>query len=210
MTCYLTTQTLPKPILSFHKRGFVAFTPAISKVVFNKTYLTKVCVKITILKSWLHFPCTSQFTVFALKALQWRYNGRDGVSNHQPQDCFLNRLFRHRAKKTSKLCVTGLCAGNSPDAGEFPAQMASNAENVSIWWRHHGFCHDKLYKQRFLTPGHQGWNDLHRLCRIGMEYYFSNNNNNSNNNINNNNNNNNDNDYNNNNNNNNNNKRWWW
>ena len=23
--------------------------------------------------------------------------------------------------------------------GEFPAQMASNAENVSIWWRHHAF-----------------------------------------------------------------------
>ena len=22
--------------------------------------------------------------------------------------------------------------------GEFPAQMASNVENVSIWWRHHG------------------------------------------------------------------------
>ena len=28
--------------------------------------------------------------------------------------------------------------GNSPGTGEFPAQMASNAENVSIWWRHHG------------------------------------------------------------------------
>ena len=27
--------------------------------------------------------------------------------------------------------------GNSPDTGEFPAEMASNAENVSIWWRHH-------------------------------------------------------------------------
>ena len=40
-------------------------------------------------------------------------------------------------KKTSKLRVTGLCAGNSPGTGEFPAQMASNAENVSIWWRHH-------------------------------------------------------------------------
>ena len=39
--------------------------------------------------------------------------------------------------KTSKLRVTGLCAGNSPETGEFPAQMASNAENVSIWWRHH-------------------------------------------------------------------------
>ena len=42
-----------------------------------------------------------------------------------------------RSKKTSKLRVTGLCAGNSPVNGEFPAQRASNAENVSIWWRRH-------------------------------------------------------------------------
>ena len=41
-------------------------------------------------------------------------------------------------RKTSKLHVTGLCAGNSPVTGEFPTQMASNAENASIWWRHHG------------------------------------------------------------------------
>ena len=71
-------------------------------------------------------------------ALQWRHNGHDSVSNHQPYDSLLNRLFRRRSKKTSKLRVTGLCAGNSPGTGEFPAQMASNAENVSIWWRHHG------------------------------------------------------------------------
>ena len=70
--------------------------------------------------------------------LLWRHNGRDGVSNHQPHDCLLNRLFMHRSKKTSKLRVTGLCVGNSPVTGKFPAQMASNAENVSIWWRHHG------------------------------------------------------------------------
>ena len=36
----------------------------------------------------------------------------------------------------SKLRVTGLCAGNSPVTGEFSAQRASNAENVSIWSRH--------------------------------------------------------------------------
>ena len=42
-----------------------------------------------------------------------------------------------RSKKTSKLRVTGLCVGNSPVTGEFPAQRASNAENVSIWLRHH-------------------------------------------------------------------------
>ena len=35
--------------------------------------------------------------------------------------------------------ITSLCAKNSPGTGEFPAQMASNAENVSIWWRHHVF-----------------------------------------------------------------------
>ena len=37
--------------------------------------------------------------------------------------------------------VTGLCEGNSPVTGEFPAQMATNAENVSTWWRHHGIFH---------------------------------------------------------------------
>ena len=40
-------------------------------------------------------------------------------------------------KKTSKLRVTGLCEGNSPVTGEFPTQMASHAENTSIWWHHH-------------------------------------------------------------------------
>ena len=60
--------------------------------------------------------------------LQWRHNGIDGVSNHQPHHCLLSRLFGRRSKKTSKLRVTGLCAGNSLRTGEFPAQMASNAE----------------------------------------------------------------------------------
>ena len=46
--------------------------------------------------------------------LLWRHNDHDGVWNHQPHGCLLNRLFRRRSKKTSKLRVTGLCAGNSP------------------------------------------------------------------------------------------------
>ena len=40
-------------------------------------------------------------------------------------------------RKHQSLRVSGLCVGNSPGTGEFPAQMASNAENVSIWRRHH-------------------------------------------------------------------------
>ena len=39
--------------------------------------------------------------------------------------------------KTSRLRATGPCEGNSPVTGRSPAQMASNAENPSIWWHHH-------------------------------------------------------------------------
>ena len=77
-----------------------------------------------------HHICT-------ISSLRWRHNGLDGVSNHQPHHCLLSRIFGRRSKKTSKLRVTGLSARNSPGTGEFPAQMAGNAENVSIWWRHH-------------------------------------------------------------------------
>ena len=55
--------------------------------------------------------------------LLWRHDGHDGVSNHQPHDRLLNSLFGRRSKKTSKLRVTGFSG-----TGEFPAQMASNAE----------------------------------------------------------------------------------
>ena len=41
-------------------------------------------------------------------------------------------------RKHQSSASLGLCAGNSPGTGEFPAQMASNAESDSIWWRQHG------------------------------------------------------------------------
>ena len=50
----------------------------------------------------------------SMYSLHWCHNDHDGVSNHQPQECLLNRLFRRRSKKASKLRVTGLCVGNSP------------------------------------------------------------------------------------------------
>ena len=83
---------------------------------------------------WLYGPMCWVIT----GTLQWRHNGRDRVSNHQPRECLLSRVIRRRSKKTSKLRVTGLCVGNSLGTGEFPAQRASNAENISLWWRHHG------------------------------------------------------------------------
>ena len=78
------------------------------------------------------FAVSHQSPLPLLKPLQWRHNDHDDVSNHQPHDC----LLRRRSKETSKLRVTGLCEGNSPVTGKFPAQRASNAENVSTEWRH--------------------------------------------------------------------------
>ena len=52
-------------------------------------------------------------------SLQWRQNGCDNVSNHQPHDYLLER----RSKRTSKLRATGRCVGihrwpvNSPHKG---------------------------------------------------------------------------------------------
>ena len=50
----------------------------------------------------------------SVPSLQWRHSGRDSVSNHQPHDCLINRLFRRRSNQTSKFRVTGLCVGKSP------------------------------------------------------------------------------------------------
>ena len=63
--------------------------------------------------SW-SFTVTSLALGQSATWLQWRHLDHDSVSNHQPHDCLLNRLFRRRSKKTSKLRVTGLCVGNSP------------------------------------------------------------------------------------------------
>ena len=69
--------------------------------------------------------------------LQWRHYERDGVSNHQPCDCLLNRLFNVQIKENIK------APRHWPLWGEFTGnrwithKRASNAENVSIWWRHH-------------------------------------------------------------------------
>ena len=99
----------------------------------------------------------SFFLFYLIGTLRWRHNGRDSVSNHQPYDCLLNRLFRRRWKKTSKLRVTGLCVGNSPGTGEFPAQMASDVENVSIWWRHHGMDIKWIYLYLVCFGVHLKW-----------------------------------------------------
>ena len=136
---------------------FRSLKPGQNIAYFTKTnFRTSLMINQRWFKYWLG-TTTSNRRQFpyekSIWSLLWRHNEPDDVSNHQPHDCLLNRLFGHRSKNTSKLRVTGLCAGNSPETGEFPAQMASNAENVSIWWRHHGAW---MYQPQWTTSLH--WN----------------------------------------------------
>ena len=78
-------------------------------------------------------------------SLWWRHNDHDSVSNHQPHECLLNRLFRRRSKKTSKLRVTGLCVGNSlgpvnsPHKGPVTRKMFP-FDDVIMWQIYGSLC----------------------------------------------------------------------
>ena len=69
--------------------------------------------------------------------LQWCQNECNGVSNRQPYDCLLKRLFGAQIKENIKAPRHWpLCVEFTGDRW-IPAQRASDAENVSIWWRRH-------------------------------------------------------------------------
>ena len=91
-------------------------------------------ILMTLYTQWM----SQHAAVFPRYTLQWHHNERNGISNPRRLYCLLNCWFRRRSKKTSKLRVSALCAGNQ-FAGDrwIPRTKASNAENVSIWWRHH-------------------------------------------------------------------------
>ena len=81
---------------------------------------------------------------------------------------YLTLNSRHRSKKTSKLRVTGLFAGNSTATGDFATQKASNTENVSIWWRHHAA---KQFKAN-TTHAHVLWDNWCRITTWQKRYAF--------------------------------------
>ena len=92
-----------------HSSVWLAFVRGIHRSPLNSPH------KGPVTRKCFHLMTVSWSSV---NLLRWRDNGRDGVSNHQPHNCLLNRLFRRRSKETSKL------------------RLANG--NVSIWWRYHG------------------------------------------------------------------------
>ena len=96
---FRTSETGYNTIVQYPMLGFCGSTWVISGLTSGSV---KQFVIYPSLQAYLH---TSS---------RWRHNEHDGVSNCQPHGCSLNRLYKCRSKKISKLRVTGLCAGTSP------------------------------------------------------------------------------------------------
>ena len=113
-----------------------------------------------------------------LVTLQWRHNERDSFSNHRCLDSLLNRLCRRRSKKTLRLCVIGLCEGNSPVLVNSPHKGPVTRKCLHLMtssWKQS--CVELLLEYsmgvrsiswlliswRFASPGNQ--QQWHLLCR---------------------------------------------
>ena len=57
---------------------------------------------------------------------------------------FTQPFVQTQIKKIPATRHWGFCEWNSPLTSEFSTQRASDAENVSIWWRHHGPAFEEL------------------------------------------------------------------
>ena len=98
----------------FGSNNEIIQTSILAAPIFRETLRQNVSSDII---SWPKCPLLRRYRhmdIEAFNPLHWRHNDHDGVSNHQPHGCLLNRLFGRRSKKTSKIHVTGLCAGKSP------------------------------------------------------------------------------------------------
>ena len=76
-------------------------------------------------------PATT--TSWACSSIRWRHNGSNSVSNQPPHDCLLNRLFRSRSTKTSKLRVTGRKCFHLMASSCLPSK---GSHKVLVVWRH--------------------------------------------------------------------------
>ena len=93
---------------------------------------------------------TTVLWLLELHTLQWRHNERGGVSNHRRFDCLLNRLFRHRSKKTPRHWPLW---GEFTDDRWIPHTKGQWRGNDSIWWHLHDVSRDEyiILNEIFIT-----------------------------------------------------------
>ena len=96
------------------------------------------------------------------RPLHWRHNDHDGVLNHQHHGCLLKCYSDADQRKHQSSASLAFC-GEFTGTGEFPAQRASYAENVSIWWRHHDTWVNKMGKS---TVKLRDNSNVIRICHL--------------------------------------------
>ena len=91
----------------------------------------------------INIPCGRSIRrAWPANSLQWRHNGRDGVSNYQSHDCLLNRLFKAQKKKNQSSASLAFVRGihrwplNSPHKGPIARKMFPFDDVIMSWWRH--------------------------------------------------------------------------
>ena len=114
-------------------------SPPISLDKLSLGILFQVCIRNSGLCSLVQRDGESDLMIFFIKCV-WRVDHltvfhyhdvtMDTVASHITSLTIVCTAVysRRRSKKTSKLLVTGLCAGKPPVTGEFPAQGASNGK----------------------------------------------------------------------------------
>ena len=111
--CSIHNETSLFWVMAWHQVGDRSLTEAVMAKLYSvflcclysvkrRIHIESISIRLYLLSSKSH----GQYTL-RNDPLQWRHNERAGVSNHQPRDCLLNRLFRRRSKKISKLRTKG-------------------------------------------------------------------------------------------------------
>ena len=151
---------------------FTAYNSYLNKC--TKIYILGIAKRTTFHIRMLEPPHNT--TNMYLYALHWRHNDHTSVSNHQPHDCLLNRLFRRRSKKTSKLRVTGLCVGNSPGPVNSPhkAQLRGKCFHLmTSSWIASGDSEVDQYNISHLALDCRVRGFIHHRRSKMSQYYFS-------------------------------------
>ena len=134
-------------------------SPSVITALF--IYVMNACAR---WDSWVKIPVA--LSMCFTDTLQWRHNDHGGLSNHQSRGCLLNCLFRRRWKKTSKLRVTGLCAGNSAGPVNSPHKGPVTRKMFPF--------DDVIMNPRQFRPLTQWQTSIHVVRASGQEILFKN------------------------------------
>ena len=115
----------------------------IAKIVYSR-----FCMLLYKFKILNTIRCSSVY----IKALNKRENWLETHHSSKQESHYTDAIMSAIASQITSLTIVYSTVYSDADQrkqrGEIPAQMASNTENVSIWWRHHDLRFDHYFSQQ--------------------------------------------------------------